>query len=173
MSLVVFLRAVNVGGRKVGVAALARDLGMVNLGAAGTFVAPGLDDAADLERQVREALPFDTPVMVRRGAEVLDLLWSNPFGPGDPPEGARRFVSVMGRAPATVPPLPLERSRGDDPWEVRIVRVSGPYAFSLWCRRGPRILYPNEVVEKVLSVPATTRGWDTLLKIRDVLMIRA
>jgi hypothetical protein len=30
-------------------------------------------------------------------------------------------------------------------------------------------LYPNEVVEKQLGVSATTRGWDTLAAICDLL----
>jgi hypothetical protein len=31
------------------------------------------------------------------------------------------------------------------------------------------MVYPNEVVERDLAVPATTRNWDTLSKICDIL----
>jgi len=30
------------------------------------------------------------------------------------------------------------------------------------------MVYPNEVVEKELAIPATTRNWDTILKIHNV-----
>jgi hypothetical protein len=40
---------------------------------------------------------------------------------------------------------------------------------SLWRRREGRFIYPNEVVEKLFGVPATTRGWSTIGAIRKAL----
>ncbi len=40
---------------------------------------------------------------------------------------------------------------------------------SVWRRIDARLLYPNEVVERELGVPATTRSWETIGKIRDIL----
>ncbi len=31
------------------------------------------------------------------------------------------------------------------------------------------MVYPNEVVEKELAIPATTRNWDTISKIHNIL----
>ena len=76
-------------------------------------------------------------------------------------------MSVMERAPKPSA-LPIERPSGK-PWEVRVLRVDGRYAVSLWLRRWARILYPNEVVEKAFGVPATTRAWSTLDAIRAAL----
>ena len=80
----------------------------------------------------------------------------------------RRFVTVMTKAPRPIPRLPVRKPAGDD-WQVSVVAVSGSFALSLWRRLGRSIVYPNEVVEKAFGVPATTRSWDTLLKIRDLL----
>ncbi len=49
MAHVVFLCAVNVGGRVLRPKALAHSLGLVNVGAAGTFVAPGAGDPRRLD----------------------------------------------------------------------------------------------------------------------------
>jgi len=49
------------------------------------------------------------------------------------------------------------------------VGVTGKFAVSLWRRLGRSIVYPNEVVEKALGVPATTRNWSTIEAIRDIL----
>lgn len=72
----------------------------------------------------------------------------------------------MAGAPEHVPRLPIERPRGRD-WQVKVVRVAGRYALSLWRKRGSRFLYPNQVVEKELGVTATTRNWNTMRRLRD------
>ncbi len=166
MALAIFLRAVNVGGRKLRPKALAEALDLVNVGAAGTFVAPGRASAGAVERAVRRALPFETEVMVCAGEELLRLARADPFAAA--PAGADRYVSVLAAPPAARPPLPLERPEGK-PWNVRVVGLDGRYALSLWRRNGPRALYPNAVVEQALGVAATTRGWETVMAICRIL----
>ena len=52
--------------------------------------------------------------------------------------------------------------------EVWIHRITGQ--FVLCARRpGKKNLYPNAVVEKQLGVPATTRNWNTFVKIGQLL----
>lgn len=168
MAHVVFLRAVNLGGRSLGTKALAADLDLANVGAAGTFVATDDRSPDALEDGIRRRLPFETEVMVVPGDDVLRLLSRDAFGPEAAEEGAGRFVSVLARSPASPPPLPLDRPEGA-PWQVRLVSVDGPFALTLRRRLGPRTLYSNEVVEKALGVPATTRGWETFVRIGRVL----
>jgi uncharacterized protein (DUF1697 family) len=50
-----------------------------------------------------------------------------------------------------------------------VVGLRGKFVLSLWRRTGKALLYPNEVVEKELAVAATTRNWDTVLKIDRIL----
>jgi uncharacterized protein (DUF1697 family) len=52
---------------------------------------------------------------------------------------------------------------------VKVIAVSGRFALSLRRRMGTSPLDPNAVVEKGLGVRATTRNWNTILKIREVL----
>ena len=158
MALVAFLRAVNLGGRVLRTKALAARLGLENVGAAGTFVARGRTDAGALAREIQRALPFATEVMVRPGQEILDLLESDPLGGAE--EELQRFVTVLSR-PARSPRPPVERPEGPD-WQVRFVEVRGHHALCLRRPGGPRMVYPNAVVEKALGIPATTRGWATM-----------
>ena len=84
------------------------------------------------------------------------------------PAGAKRFLTLLGAEPVVAPVLPIERPEGD--WEVRITKLEGPFVLSLDRKRGERRrFYPNEVIERALGVPATTRGWDTITKVLEKL----
>ena len=48
---------------------------------------------------------------------------------------------------------------------MRFDRIEGTYALGLSHRRPGRSLFPNEVVEDALGIPATTRWWETLEKL--------
>jgi uncharacterized protein (DUF1697 family) len=167
MALVVFLRGVNVGGhRKFQPAALARemaDFGVVNIGAAGTFVVTKPVSAAAFRKELGQRLPFETEVMICTGSEILDLRKSKPFA--DPPAGKdlRELVTVLSKKPTVLPKLPVRRPDGKD-WQVDFFRISGPFAFSFWRRGSGALIYPNSVVEKVLGIPGTTRSWSAIEK---------
>src|SRR6266508_3385328 len=71
LAVAIFLRAANVGGHNTfSTTALAKKLDLVNIGAAGTFVAHRPVGAPAIARE----LPFETDVIVRPGAEVLALV---------------------------------------------------------------------------------------------------
>ena len=99
---VIFIRAANVGGSGVfSTAALARKLDLVNIGAAGTFVARKRTSRADIAKEI----PFALDLAICPAAEVLRLVDA---GAPRTAGGAKVFVSVL-VAPATVSPrLPLE-----------------------------------------------------------------
>ena len=172
MALVVFMRGVNVGGHKTfRPAALAKDLAAfdaVNVGAAGTFVIRKSVSQAKLRAELNKRLPFKAELMICPGADLQNLVWTDPFAGQKLPKDAKRFVTVLGKRPTTLPRLPIIRPDSAD-WQVKVVAVSGKFAVSLWRRVGKSLLYPNEVVEKALGVPATTRNWNTLEAIRDIL----
>ncbi len=172
MASVVFLRAVNVGGhRKFQPSVLAKELAdfdAVNIGAAGTFVIRKAVSQTALRAEFVTRLPFAAEVMICRGRDLLDLADGEPFPKKPANKDICRFVSVIGKRPRTLPRLPISRPAGDQ-WQVKIVAVSGCFVLSLWRRLGRTFVYPNEVVEKQLGVPATTRNWDTISAICDIL----
>jgi uncharacterized protein (DUF1697 family) len=171
MALVVFLRAVNVGGRKIfQPAVLAKQLtalDLVSLGAAGTFVARKAISAAALRKEIARRLPFDAEMMICRAGEVAALALDQ-FPGAAAGNDLKRYVSVMAKRPRQLPPLPIRQPDGAD-WQVQVVAVQGVFALSLWRRMGRTFIYPNQVVEKQLGVPATTRNWSTIAAIHGVL----
>ena len=162
MPSVVFFRAVNVGGhQKFQPSALARELadfGVVNIGAAGTFVVRENVGQTKLRQEILQRLPFEPELMICPARDVLAVADGGCFGDASPGKGEDRFVSVMQKVPRPLPALPLaEPVRG--PWEVRVVAVTGRFALSI--RRIGKT-YPNAVVEKHFGVPATSRSWGTI-----------
>jgi uncharacterized protein (DUF1697 family) len=172
MALVVFMRGVNVGGhRTFRPGALARELAaldVVNVGAAGTFVVRKAIGQAALRAELLRRLPFEAELMICRGRDLLGLACGEPFADEPSHKDARRFVSVLAQRPRTLPPLPICQPPGDE-WQVKILGVCGRFAVSLWRRLGRAVVYPNEVVEKKLGVSATTRNWNTVSAVCDVL----
>lgn len=172
MALVVFLRGVNVGGHKTfRPSALAKELAdfdAVNVGAAGTFVIRKAVGERLLRAELSRRLPFEAEFMVCPGRELTDLARGDAF-PAEPSgEEIQRALSVLAARPRAVPELPLRRP-ADDTWQVQVMAVTGRYALSVWRRVGKRLLYPNEVVEKALGVSATTRNWNTVAAICEIL----
>jgi uncharacterized protein (DUF1697 family) len=143
-------------------------LEVVNIGAAGTFIVPVRIAPAKLRARIREALSFTPEIMIFPARAILELIESAPFNPHDLVDGARPCVTIMSSVPAGSPKLPLHApSRAD--WEVKVQRVSGCAALSLWRPRGKHILYPNAVIEKAFGIQGTTRSWSTIEKIGRIL----
>src|ERR1700740_1015577 len=134
MASVVFFRAVNVGGhQKFQPSKVAKELaqfGVVNIGAAGTFVVRGNPGQARLRDGILRRLPFKPELMICPARDVLALPRGNWFGGAPAGKDIGRFVSVMQRAPRTKPPLPIEQPAGKK-WEVRIVAITARFALSV------------------------------------------
>jgi len=169
MSSVVFFRAVNVGGhQKFQPGELAKELaefGVVNIGAAGTFVVRENVSQAKLRDEILHRLRFKPELMICPAREVLELVRGNWFGDLPARKDLGRFVSVLQKAPRAKPPLPIKQPAGAK-WEVWVVAVTGRFALSI--RRLGKT-YPNVAVEKHLGIPATTRNWNTIEVIGEVL----
>jgi uncharacterized protein (DUF1697 family) len=169
MSSIVFFRAVNVGGhQKFQPGKLAKELvefGVVNIGAAGTFVVRENVSQTKLRGELLRRLPFKPELMICPARDVLALARGNWFGDAPAGKDLGRFVSVLQKTPRAKPSLPLEQPIGAK-WEVRIVAIAGRFVLSV---RRLGQTYANAVVEKHLGVPATTRNWNTIEAIREVL----
>ena len=173
MAAVVFMRGVNVGGhRPFRPAAFAQELSafdVVNIGAAGTFIVYKSVRQATLRAEVLRRLPFKVEFMICRARDVVDLASADPFPPEASVKGVRRFVSVLARRPPTMPRFPFSHPAGGA-WQVKVVGLRGRFALSLLRLTGTAGVYPNEVVEKELGIPATTRNWNTIAKIHDMIL---
>lgn len=103
--MVVFLRGVNVGGHKAfQPSVLARELadfGVVNVGAAGTFVSRKPVGQRVLRAELLRRLPFKAELMICRGRDLIDLACGEPFPDEPGHKDVRRFLSVLAKRPRT------------------------------------------------------------------------
>jgi uncharacterized protein (DUF1697 family) len=171
MAQVVFLRGVNVGGHKTfRPSVLARQMrayGVVNLGAAGTFVVRGRVSQATLRAELARRLPFETQVMICRGSEVLRLAESDPFAGQSSSSDIVPFVSVLAKARRPSSPLP-QRLPATGAWGVKILGQEGRFVFGVY-RRNMKAIGQLGQLDRLLGVPVTTRNWNTIMAITRLL----
>lgn len=170
MPLVVFLRGANVGRRRFSpklVEAALVDVGLVNIGAAGTFIVRERIGEKLLRAKIEAELPFSpAPMMILKAEEIHAA-----FAVGQEisvPSAAKRFATFMDKLPENRPDLPLN-SPAEAGWGVRIVSVNGRTALGLRRRVDETGVYPNETVERAFGVTATTRDWPTVEKLVKLL----
>ncbi len=174
MAWVVFLRGVNVGGHKAfRPSVVAKELSkfdVINVGAAGTFVVRKAIPLAALRAALTRKLPVAAEMMICRAQDIGALLTGEPFPEAAADGETTRYVSALEKRPRTLPPLPIRQPSGDE-WQVKVTEVRGRFALSLHRRAGRKLIYPNEVVEKHFGVSATTRNWNTIRAIGDILRL--
>jgi uncharacterized protein (DUF1697 family) len=171
MALVVFLRGINVGGhRTFRPSVLARglsDYGVVNVGAAGTFVVRKPGSRATFRAALLRKLPFKAEVVLCDGRDLIRLEMENPFGAEPSRPDIVRFVSILSRAgdfraafPVTFPP--------DGEWFVRVIASKNQFVFGVYRRHMKTIGYLGRI-DKLFGVRATTRNWNTILAVVRIL----
>jgi uncharacterized protein (DUF1697 family) len=171
MPCVVFLRAVNVGGtNRCQPAVLARQLsrfGIVNIGAVGTFVVRENVSESALRAAIAGKLQFKCEIMICPARDILRLTSKNPFARQLSGPDITRFVNVLAKRPPSPPVLPLSLPADDD-WLIKVIAIQGRFVLGLYRRQMKAISYLGKM-EKLLGVPATTRNWNTIQKIVEIL----
>ena len=171
MRQVVFLRGINVGkGNRCRPAVIARQLsklGVINIGAVGTFVVRKNVSESALRSAIAKKLPFKCEIMICPAREIIKLATKDPFAdqPSDPK--ITRFVNVLAKRLRSPPPLPLCLP-SDDEWLLKIIAIENRFVLGLYRRQMKAIGYLGKI-EKLLGVPATNRSWNTLQKVTKIL----
>jgi uncharacterized protein (DUF1697 family) len=171
VSLVVFLRGVNVGGhRTFRPSMLAKglsDYGVVNVGAAGTFVVHKPGSKAKFRAALLRKLPFEAEVVICDGRDLIRLEMENPFRAEPSRPDIVRFVSILSRAgglraalPVTFPP--------EGEWLVRVMASKEQFVLGVYRRHMKTIGYLGRI-DTLFGVPATTRNWNTILAVVRIL----
>jgi uncharacterized protein (DUF1697 family) len=167
MTLVVFLRGANVGGhrtfRPTVLAKALSEYGVVNVGAAGTFVVSKPVSRVTFRAALLRELPFTPEVVLCDGRDLLCLETDNPFGEEPPQPDIVRFVSILPEAGALPVTLPIAFPTVGK-WLVRVVGCKGQFVFGLYRRDMKTIGYLGQI-DKLFGVTATTRNWSTILAV--------
>ncbi|PYL23334.1 MAG: hypothetical protein DMF44_08285 [Verrucomicrobia bacterium] len=171
MRWVLFLRGVNVGKAKrcqpAVIASQLSELGVINIGAVGTFVVREDLREATLRSAIAKKLPFKCEIMVCPARDIIRLASKDPFSeqPSDP--NITWFVNVLAKRLASPPSLPLCLPSPDD-WLLKIIAIENRFVLGLYRRQMKAISYLGKI-EKLLGVPATTRNWNTIEKVAKIL----
>ena len=79
-----------------------------------------------------------------------------------------RFVSILtGPVPGRLPAMPFGIPSNDD-WYVRIIGRKNEFVFGVYRRHMKTISYLGRI-DKALGVPVTTRNWNTIGAVVQVL----
>jgi uncharacterized protein (DUF1697 family) len=170
MSLVAFLRGINVGGhRSFRPSVLARDLrafDVVNVGAAGTFVVRKPGSRARLRAALLRKLPFAAEIMLCDGQDLQRLVEENPFANEPSRPDMIRFVSILTRAGALQRSLPTDIPPEGD-WFVRIIGSRDCFVYGVYRRHMKSIGHLGKL-DALFGASATTRGWSTMMKVAEI-----
>src|SRR5262249_5463721 len=125
MRWVVFLRGVNVGKanrcQPAIIASQLSKLGVINIGAVGTFVVREDVSESALRSAIAKKLPFKCEIMICPAPDIIKLASKDPFSEQRSDANITRFVNVLAkRLPSPLPlPLPLCLPSDDD-WLLKI-----------------------------------------------------
>jgi uncharacterized protein (DUF1697 family) len=171
VSLVVFLRGVNVGGhRTFRPSLLAKGLsgyGVVNVGAAGTFVVRKPGSKTKFRAALLRKLPFEAEVVICDGRDLIRLEMENPYRAEPSRPDVVRFVSILSRAGGLRAALPV-RFPPEGEWLVRVMASKKQFVFGVYRRHMKTIGYLGRI-DTLFGVPATTRNWNTILAVVRIL----
>jgi len=170
MSLIIFLRGVNVGGHKTfrpsRIAEELKEYGVVNIGAAGTFVVRNPGSKTKFCALLRSKLPFETKIFTCDSKALIELETKNPFTPLVASSETVRFVSIFSqRVDSKKTKITLPKK---GPWLVKIVASQGQFIFGLYRRHMKTIRYLGEL-DRHFEGSATTRNWNTIMAILRIL----
>ena len=99
--------------------------------------------------------------MVRSLDQVRALVAASPFGGTKAPPGTTWYVSFLDRAPVPAPRLPLTVPSGD----VTYLALVGRELCATVTPRPGTTSVENYKAESLFKVTATTRNWNTVLKL--------
>jgi uncharacterized protein (DUF1697 family) len=171
MAWAVFLRAVNVGGaNRCQPAQIAKQLAsfdIVNIGAVGTFVVRKNVSESVLRTAIAKKLPFKCEIMICPARDIIKLASKDPFSRQPSGPNITRFVDVLAKPLRSPPALPLSLPSDGD-WLLKIIAIQDRFVLGLYRRQMKAISYLGKI-EKLLGAPATTRNWNTILKIVEIL----
>ena len=171
MALVVLLRGVNVGGHRTfrpsKLAEQLKHLDAVNIGAAGTFVIRQPVSRSQLRVELARRLSFDAEIMICHSREIIRLMSHDCFSGHPVRADIIRFVSVLSQSPRSAPSTPVSfPSTGK--WLLKVLAREDRFVLGVY-RRHMKVISYLGTLDGAFGVPLTTRNWNTITAIGEVL----
>lgn len=173
-----FLRGINVGGHhKVPMAELRRKLTEIGCEDVRTVLNSGniifetdqaniRDLESKIESHISQFFHFEIPVILQEKSDIADLVSNNPFENVNTHKDVRLYVSFLKDEPGIEVTLPYTSK--DDSY--KIISVSNRIICSVLDLSITKTPKGMDELEKLFGKNITTRNWNTILKINDVVM---
>lgn len=169
---VAFLRAINIGNRRVKMDALRTYFEALGLTRVQTFIASGnvlfdtqSADAPGLERQVgqklRESLGYPVETFLRTGPELAAVVAHPAFDAETLTQATALNVAFLATPPGEAAAQKLLALRN----EIDDFHLYGREVYWICRKRQSESTFSNVVLEKTLGQPATLRGFATVEKL--------
>lgn len=118
-----------------------------------------------IEKVLHRELSKDVILVIRTLKEIDSILKENPFHKLKLPAKTKLYVSLLKEKLKIKPVVPLVSAKGD----VEIIHVAGREIYTITKEINGRFGFPNNFVEEVFNVAATTRNWNTILKMNELI----
>ena len=173
MRYVAFLRAINVGGRRVKMAHLRKLFEALGFSNVETYIASGnvifgspAEDTRKLEQRIedhlRESLGYEVATFVRSASELADISRYQPFDPSVlDAEGTSLYIAFLPDPPTAEAEQKLMAFRS----EVDDFRIHGREVYWLCRKKIGESSFSGALLEKTLGMPATIRNLTTVEKL--------
>lgn len=172
MRYIAFLRGINVGGKNViKMEILSAIFSKIGFTGVTTYIQSGnvlfdsdrelpgqIED--EIEKQLKKILDSEIPVIVRSVKAMENLIGQDPFRHYQDDPELKLYVCFLKNRPEKIPSLPLISIKDG----LEIIQINDLYAFVVSRKVRRMYGFPNNLIEKELDVPATTRNWNTILR---------
>lgn len=111
--------------------------------------------------RLHEVCGLVEPAFLRRVDALAALVQSDPFAAVDRAAVYECCVTFTATDAPELPPLPLSSRRGD----VRLLAAAGGNVLSVCYKLGNTPGSPNAFIEKTLATDASTRAWNTIVRL--------
>ena len=151
--------------------------GVINIGAVGTFVVRKDVGESVLRAAIVRTLPFKCEIMICPAQAIVDLASSDPFSGQPSGRDITRFVMVLHKPLQSSFVLPISSHvtrhsslclPSANKWLLKIIAIQNRFVLGLYRREMKAIGYLGKI-ENQLGVAATTRNWNTIQKVVQVL----
>jgi uncharacterized protein (DUF1697 family) len=170
---VAFLRGINVGGKNIiRMEDLDRIFASGGFSSIRTLIQSGnvmFDSAAvhaqqlktKIEGLLKTNLGYDVIVFIKSLKELSEIYSSDPFAGKEDHGRSKFYISFLSGDPAVKPELPAFSVKKD----LEVFRFTGDMAFVISYEINGRFGFPNNFLEQMLGITATTRNWNTIAKL--------
>jgi uncharacterized protein (DUF1697 family) len=147
------------------------DYGVVNVGATGILIVQKPVSRAKFRAELLRRLPFQAEMIFCNSRDLIRLETENPFKTEPSHSGTVsdtvRFVSIRSKGPHNPAVVPFQLP-ADGEWFVRVIAAQDQFIFGMYRRHMKTIGYLGQI-DKRIGGPVTTRNWNTILKIVQIL----